>query len=305
MADPLVQSVPDGREATRSAAPSSRRPSSCSNTRLHRFQHRRDRSSRRRRQGDRLPMVAQQSRRHNGRGPVDRRPRHPPPRHRLCLRGPTPAPALHHPPPPRRPHGADDRRHLRRGPTRSELAVAVNERVQAPRREAAKQILRDGIARGELRHDLDPDTTLDILYGPLYYRFLVTHTPTSPRHADRLLDRLWPLLAAPQSGVDRGAPGNASGLSPFVTLSGDWRSQSGDSRSLGHETVFAAWHRSREASDTPNDQYKPPIALAPSSRLNYLRQLLPRITSREAEGQRCDLAPPSGRQASEAGAALT
>lgn len=80
-----------------------------------------------------------------------------------------------------------------------ELAVVVNERVQAPRRDAAKRILRDGIARGELRDDLDPDTTLDILYGPLYYRFLVTHTPMSPRHTDQLLDRLWPLLAAPRA----------------------------------------------------------------------------------------------------------
>ena len=77
-----------------------------------------------------------------------------------------------------------------------ELAAAVNERVQIPRREAAKQILRDGIARGELRDDLELDTTLDILYGPLYYRFLVTHAPMSPRDADRLLDRLWPVLAS-------------------------------------------------------------------------------------------------------------
>jgi AcrR family transcriptional regulator len=80
-----------------------------------------------------------------------------------------------------------------------ELAAAVNERVQIPRREAAKQILRDGIARGELRDDLDLDMTLDILYGPLYYRFLVTHQPMSPRYADQLLDQLWPVLVAPRT----------------------------------------------------------------------------------------------------------
>jgi AcrR family transcriptional regulator len=77
-----------------------------------------------------------------------------------------------------------------------ELAAAVMERVQAPRRAAAKEILRDGIDRGELRADLDPDATLDLLYGPLYYRFLITHEPMRLRYADQVVDQLWPAIAA-------------------------------------------------------------------------------------------------------------
>jgi len=78
----------------------------------------------------------------------------------------------------------------------SELAAEVDARVQAPRRAGAKQILEDGIARGELRTDLDCDAVLDAIYGPLYYRFLVTHQPMSSRYADTVLDHIWPAITA-------------------------------------------------------------------------------------------------------------
>ena len=78
----------------------------------------------------------------------------------------------------------------------SELAAEVDARVQAPRRAGAKQILEDGIARGELRTDLDCDAVLDVIYGPLYYRFLVTHQPMSSRYADTVLDHIWPAITA-------------------------------------------------------------------------------------------------------------
>jgi len=77
-----------------------------------------------------------------------------------------------------------------------ELAAAVMERVQTPRREAAKEILRDGVERGDLRPELDLDATLDCLYGPLYYRFLITHEPMGPKYADLVLDQIWPALVA-------------------------------------------------------------------------------------------------------------
>ena len=77
-----------------------------------------------------------------------------------------------------------------------ELAAEYQRRVQAPRRAAAKQILEDGIARGELRADLDRDDVLDLIYGPIYYRLLITHKPMSARYADTVLDRIWPTITA-------------------------------------------------------------------------------------------------------------
>jgi len=77
-----------------------------------------------------------------------------------------------------------------------ELAAEVYARVQGPRREGAKRILDDGIARGELRTDLDREAVLDAIYGPLYYRFLVTQQPMSRRYADTVLDHIWPAIAA-------------------------------------------------------------------------------------------------------------
>jgi AcrR family transcriptional regulator len=77
-----------------------------------------------------------------------------------------------------------------------QLAAEVDARVQAPRRAAAKRILEEGIARGELRADLDCDAALDAIYGPLYYRFLVTHQPMSSRYADVVLDHIWPAITA-------------------------------------------------------------------------------------------------------------
>ena len=76
-----------------------------------------------------------------------------------------------------------------------ELAAVVQERVQGPRRAAARQILEAGIARGELRPDLRFDTVLDLIYGPLYYRLLVTHEPTPSTYADTLIDQIWPNIS--------------------------------------------------------------------------------------------------------------
>ena len=81
-----------------------------------------------------------------------------------------------------------------------DLAAEVDARVQAPRRAGAKRILEEGITRGELRADLDRDAVLDAIYGPLYYRFLVTHQPMSSRYADAVLGHIWPAITAQPTG---------------------------------------------------------------------------------------------------------
>src|ERR687891_847538 len=75
-------------------------------------------------------------------------------------------------------------------------ATALHERFIAPRRTSAGDVLRRGIDRGELRPDLDVDTAIDTLYGALYYRLLVSGDPLTPRYVDRVIDHIYPTLAA-------------------------------------------------------------------------------------------------------------
>ena len=41
---------------------------------------------------------------------------------------------------------------------------------------------------GGLRQGLDLEVTLDLIYGPLYYRLLVGHAPLDAAFTDMLLD---------------------------------------------------------------------------------------------------------------------
>ncbi|MGG4147350.1 TetR-like C-terminal domain-containing protein, partial [Paenibacillus algorifonticola] len=43
-----------------------------------------------------------------------------------------------------------------------------------PRRLEARQLLMRGVERGELKRELDIELSIDLLYGPIFYRLLVT-----------------------------------------------------------------------------------------------------------------------------------
>ncbi len=55
----------------------------------------------------------------------------------------------------------------------TELAIAFRERWLEPRREGVRQTVLRAISEGSLREDLDMETAIDLLYGPLYYRLLL------------------------------------------------------------------------------------------------------------------------------------
>jgi AcrR family transcriptional regulator len=59
-----------------------------------------------------------------------------------------------------------------------------------PRREEAKAILRAGVARGELRADIDLDIVVDALYGPIYYRMLIPLAPIDVAWVDSLAEHV-------------------------------------------------------------------------------------------------------------------
>jgi AcrR family transcriptional regulator len=69
-----------------------------------------------------------------------------------------------------------------------ELARAVREGFLVPRRAALGEVLRRGVARGDLRPDLDFELALDLLGGPLFYRLLITGGPIDEQLAAGVAD---------------------------------------------------------------------------------------------------------------------
>jgi AcrR family transcriptional regulator len=70
------------------------------------------------------------------------------------------------------------------------LRQALAEHWLSARREISRQIVRRGIASGELRAGLDPDIVLDALYGPLYHRLLLPYDGDAVRLSDAYIDAL-------------------------------------------------------------------------------------------------------------------
>ena len=69
-----------------------------------------------------------------------------------------------------------------------ELAEAFRTRFLAIRRSEGKAVLQRGIANGEFSPELDLESVLDCLYGPLYFRLLIGHDKPSLKYSDQLVD---------------------------------------------------------------------------------------------------------------------
>jgi len=78
-----------------------------------------------------------------------------------------------------------------------EIARALREQWLGPRRAVAAEIIRDGVRRGELRPDLDLATTLDLVFGPVYYRLLFSHEPLDEAFAERCVEQMLSGIALP------------------------------------------------------------------------------------------------------------
>jgi AcrR family transcriptional regulator len=78
-----------------------------------------------------------------------------------------------------------------------DIGVALRERWLGPRRVASERILRDGIATGQIRPDIDVSLTLDQLFAPLYYRLFFGHEPLTEDFARRLVAQVMTAIRAP------------------------------------------------------------------------------------------------------------
>lgn len=76
-----------------------------------------------------------------------------------------------------------------------ELLELFRERVVRPRRAVLRRILSEGVARGDVRPDLDLDAAVALLVGPFYARYLAGDR--FPRTwATDVVTLIWPALAA-------------------------------------------------------------------------------------------------------------
>jgi hypothetical protein len=75
-----------------------------------------------------------------------------------------------------------------------ELLAALQQALVRPRRAAIATILERGIARGELRPDIDLDIVGDMIIGPMIARVLVSGG--DPHVLDGIPMRVWDTLEA-------------------------------------------------------------------------------------------------------------
>jgi AcrR family transcriptional regulator len=79
-----------------------------------------------------------------------------------------------------------------------ELSELLYQRFLAGRHALITEVVRRGVARGELRADLDPELVRDVLFGPLVYHWFATGGTRSggTRSATQVFDLLWPVLSS-------------------------------------------------------------------------------------------------------------
>ena len=74
------------------------------------------------------------------------------------------------------------------------LTADFREQVVAARLAEVRRLVDRGIERGDLRTDIDYELVHDLLFGPVYYRLLLSGTPLTDDLAQRIVDSVLPSL---------------------------------------------------------------------------------------------------------------
>lgn len=77
------------------------------------------------------------------------------------------------------------------GQVDSGLAEAFRTRYIQPRRMEVRTIMNRGLQRGELDKDLDIALCTDLIYGPIFYRLLVTGDRVDKSYVERLVTHVF------------------------------------------------------------------------------------------------------------------
>jgi AcrR family transcriptional regulator len=76
-----------------------------------------------------------------------------------------------------------------------QLASAFRERVVATRVAEVHRLVERGIERGDLRADADRELMHELLFGPVYYRLMLSGAPLEDGLAERVVDAVLPAFA--------------------------------------------------------------------------------------------------------------
>lgn len=80
------------------------------------------------------------------------------------------------------------------------LAEAYRTRYFKPRRLEARGLLEQGIQRGELKKDLDIGLVIDLIYGPFFYRLMITGEELTEAYVRQLVTAVFDGIRANQGG---------------------------------------------------------------------------------------------------------
>jgi hypothetical protein len=75
------------------------------------------------------------------------------------------------------------------------LATAFRRQVVGARLAEVKRLVDRGVARGDLRPHPDYELAHELLFGPIYYRLLLSGAPLDAGLAERVVDAVLPALA--------------------------------------------------------------------------------------------------------------
>jgi AcrR family transcriptional regulator len=83
-----------------------------------------------------------------------------------------------------------------------ELRDTIRGRFLDARRAALREVLHGGVARGELIEAIDYELAVDLLGGPLFYRFLITGGPIDESLAEGIVDVVMARWSTPSHAAD-------------------------------------------------------------------------------------------------------
>jgi hypothetical protein len=68
------------------------------------------------------------------------------------------------------------------------IGAELRDHLVFSRRQLMWKIWERGVARGELRSDVDPEVAIDVLFGPAMYRLVAKHAPLDDAFADATVE---------------------------------------------------------------------------------------------------------------------
>ncbi|MEC4762697.1 TetR/AcrR family transcriptional regulator [Mycobacterium sherrisii] len=69
-----------------------------------------------------------------------------------------------------------------------QVRAQLRDYLVGSRRKLVRAIWDRGVARGELRPDIDPEVAIDLIFGPVMYRLVAGHAPLDDASADAIVE---------------------------------------------------------------------------------------------------------------------